>query len=363
MNGTHQPNAQALRSILGTSVPTVRLKEAITRCAPHDSTVLITGPTGTGKELVARSIHRCSHRSGALFIPVDCTSISGSLFASQLFGHRKGAFTGADYEAIGCFRAAHQGTIFLDEIGELESDLQAKLLRVLQERVVVPIGSHDPHPVDVRVVCATSRDLKREVVEGRFREDLFYRLNVVQLETPPLKDRIGDIPELVEHFLERLAVMAGFSRKRVSPGTLELFATFDWPGNVRQLRHFVEQAVIACEEEMITLPIAQRLLDKARMPAPRPTVPPAAEACCEQCQTRSAENSALSHAHGADQDAGVAADSDGCWVTLGELERQHICTTLEHTFYNQSAAARLLGITRSMLIRKMHSYGLHTPKH
>ncbi len=197
------------------------------------SNVLITGPTGTGKELIARAIHAHSSRARQPFIPVDCAAVAGTLFASHVFGHLKGAFTGAGYAALGSFRAAHGGTIFLDEVGELECDMQMKLLRVLQQRVVTPLGSHEEIPVDVRVIAATNRDLARQMAEGQFREDLYYRLNVISLRTTPLRDRPEDIEPLARHFLDKLAVLHGLAPKRLSSAAVDRLRRYDWPGNVR----------------------------------------------------------------------------------------------------------------------------------
>ncbi|MCG8449420.1 MAG: sigma-54 dependent transcriptional regulator, partial [Pirellulales bacterium] len=217
--------------IVGTSLLTKRLRAEISRAAPFDSNVLVTGSSGSGKELVARTLHAQSARAEGLFIPVDCASLLGELMASQLFGHVEGAFTGASYSAMGCFRAADRGTIFLDEIGELELPLQARLLRTLQERVVTPVGSHEGIPVDVRIVAATNRNLQDEIAAGRFREDLYYRLNVVSIETPPLCARPEDIPELAESFLKEL-VAQGLPHRALSPGAMEAMQDYAWPGNV-----------------------------------------------------------------------------------------------------------------------------------
>ncbi len=198
--------------LLGQSRWAVHAREQIARFAAVDASVLIHGPTGAGKEVIARAIHEQSPRANEPFIPVCCTTITNQLFASQLFGHCKGAFTGAEHAAMGCFRAADGGTIFLDEIGELELDMQAKLLRVVQERAVVPVGSSTSEPVDFRIVCATNRDLKQEVASGQFREDLYFRLNVVSMEACRLKDRPEDIGLLAEHFLEQF----GFRAVRLS---------------------------------------------------------------------------------------------------------------------------------------------------
>ena len=376
--------SRGVHAIIGESNWAAQLRREILRVAVHDSTVLITGPTGTGKELIARSIHEESGRAARPFIPVDCTSISGTLFASQLFGHRKGAYTGANYEALGCFRAADRGTIFLDEIGDLELDLQAKLLRVLQERIVVPVGGHDGVPVDVRIVAATNRDLKQEVLAGRFREDLYYRLAVVPVESCALHQRTADIPALSNHFLAELSKRSGMPHKQLTPGALELMAHFPWPGNVRQLRHLLEQAVVICEEDLLSLPLIQSLLERARMSKPGASIESEWAKSPPESDTASAENSTYSvpvtvepsphvnppqlSIHKPSESQEVSAEPNSAlpkhsqsWSTLLELERNHILLTLEHTYYNQSAAARLLGITRQSLLRKMKKYQLRLP--
>ena len=321
------------------------IRKEITRCAVYDASVLITGPTGTGKELIARAIHRQSPRAAQPFIPVDCTTLTSALFASQLFGHRKGAFTGAEHETLGCFRAAQGGTIFLDEIGDLELDLQAKLLRVLQERIVVPVGGHEGTPIDVRVVAATNRDLKRDVVRRRFREDLYFRLNVVSLETIGLCRRPDDIPKLCEHFLDQLGKRSGFPRKSLSSGAIELLTLFEWPGNIRQLQHVIEQAAILCQEDVITLPLVHELLERARLPHRR---------------RRQHSPTVIEHAarEGGSAAEGVEVRSGGdcagpVWKTLNDVEDEHIRSTIDRTYYNQTAAADLLGISRYALIRKL----------
>jgi DNA-binding NtrC family response regulator len=232
--------------IIGNSLLIVHLRRNVARAAQFSSNVLISGPSGTGKELVARWLHQQGPRAGRPFIPVDCASLSGELMVSQLLGHVVGAFTGAHCDTLGCFRAADKGTLFLDEIGELDLLLQAKLLRVLQERTVTPVGSLASYAVDVRVVAATNRDLRREVAAGRFREDLDYRLSVIPLRTAPLRERREDVPLLAAAFLDQLAA-EGLPRCTLSADAVRVLALHDWPGNVRQLRNILEQAVIETE--------------------------------------------------------------------------------------------------------------------
>jgi DNA-binding NtrC family response regulator len=311
---------------------------------------------------LAREIHAASPRSESPFIPVDCTGITGSLFASQLFGHRKGAFTGAQYEALGCFRAAEGGTIFLDEIGELELSLQAKLLRALQERVVLPLGGHDPLPIDIRVIAATNRDLRAEVTAGRFREDLYFRLAVVELESLPLARRREDIGPLSEHFLQELSTQHGLPRCQLSPGALEALEHFSWPGNIRQLRHLLEHAVITSNATLINLPQIQSLLDGAYS-ATRHSVEPA-PAAVPRCapSPESGAHRRQPAPYSAPVEAAPRVATPRAWPRLDQLERDHILVTLEHTYYNQTAAARLLGVTRQTLSRRIEKYGLALPE-
>ena len=338
--------------IVGRSAATVQLRADISRVARFSSSVLITGPSGTGKELVARQIHAQSPRARQPFIPVDCAAMTGELMASQLFGHVAGAFTGANCDALGCFRAANGGTLFLDEIGEMEHALQAKLLRVLQEHVVTPVGSHRGERVDVRVVAATNRDLRSEVVAGRFREDLYYRLHVVRLRVTALRERPEDIAPLAEAFLHQLAE-EGLPKCSLSPEARDVLVSFPWPGNVRQLRNVLEQAAIESPSPVISAALVRDIIslshaaadavadggDSLRFAAPQTPagapIPPSKD---------------------------LLAEDDAAWLTLESLERQHIVRTLERTFHNRSAAARLLGVTRQSLLRKMKHYGLDADK-
>jgi len=235
--------------IVGSSPALKTVVASIVKVAPTDSTVLITGETGTGKELIARAIHKRSRRSGHAFIGVNCASIPASLIASELFGHEKGAFTGALQQRRGRFELAHSGTIFLDEIGDLPAETQIALLRVLQEREIERVGSSRAIAVDVRVLAATNRDLEAAVESGAFRQDLYYRLNVFPIRNPPLRERVEDIPVLVEYLVERYAKKAGKSIRKIKKQTLELFQAYDWPGNVRELQNVIERAVVLCEGE------------------------------------------------------------------------------------------------------------------
>jgi formate hydrogenlyase transcriptional activator len=235
--------------IVGSSQALRRVLAQVGKVAPSDSTVLILGETGTGKELIAGAIHKRSRRSKRPFIRVNCAAIPPSLIASELFGHEKGAFTGALQRRLGRFESADGGTIFLDEIGDLPPETQISLLRVLQEREIERIGSNQPIGVDVRVIAATNRDLGAAVSTGTFRQDLFYRLNVFPIRVPALRERSDDIPLLVEYFVERYARKAGKRFRHIKKKTLALFQAYDWPGNIRELQNVVERAVILCDEE------------------------------------------------------------------------------------------------------------------
>ena len=233
--------------IVGSSPALKAVLSSIVKVAPTDSTVLITGETGTGKELIARAIHKGSQRAGHAFITVNCASIPSSLIASELFGHEKGAFTGALQRRQGRFELAHSGTIFLDEIGELPAETQIALLRVLQERQFERVGGSRVIPTDVRIIAATNRDLGAAIASGTFRPDLFYRLNVFPIQVPPLRDRVDDIPLLVEYLVDRYAKKAGKRIRSISKDTLSLFRSYNWPGNIRELQNVVERAVILCD--------------------------------------------------------------------------------------------------------------------
>ncbi len=263
-------HSSMFEEIVGSSPALCNVLAQVARVAPTDSTVLISGETGTGKELIARAIHKRSKRAARAFIRVHCAAIPQSLIASELFGHEKGAFTGALQRRVGRFEAAHGGTILLDEIGELPMETQIALLRVLQEREFERIGSTQPLKVDVRVVAATNRDLGRAVEAGTFRQDLFYRLNVFPIRIPPLRERVDDIPLLVEYSIDRYGKKAGKNFRAISKKTLELFETYDWPGNVRELQNVIERAVVLCDGD--TFSIDETWLKRTSRP-PGPEVP------------------------------------------------------------------------------------------
>jgi PAS domain S-box-containing protein len=245
--------ASMFGEIVGSSPALRDVLSQVAKVALTDATVLILGETGTGKELLARAIHKRSRRASGAFIRVNCAAIPPSLVASELFGHEKGAFTGALHRRLGRFEAANGGTILLDEIGELPPEAQVALLRVLQEREIERVGSSHPIPVDVRVIAATNRDLEGAVARGAFREDLFYRLNVVPLRAPPLRDRADDIPMLVEYWVDRFAKRAGKRFLNIERQTLHRLQEYDWPGNVRELQNVIERAVVLVEGETFTV--------------------------------------------------------------------------------------------------------------
>jgi transcriptional regulator with GAF, ATPase, and Fis domain len=241
--------ALMFEEIVGASPALRAVLSLVSKVAPTDSTVLLTGETGTGKELIARAIHKRSRRSSSAFVSVSCAAIPSSLIASELFGHEKGAFTGAGQRRLGRFELADEGTLFLDEVGELPAETQITLLRVLQEREFERVGGHQPIRADVRVITATNRDLEAAIAAGTFRGDLFYRLNVFPIEIPPLRERREDIPLLVEYFIAHFARKAGKTFRGINKKTLDLLVSYPWPGNIRELQNVVERSVIVCETE------------------------------------------------------------------------------------------------------------------
>ena len=251
--------------IVGSSPALQAVLSQVARVAPTDSTVLITGETGTGKELIARAIHKRSQRSSRAFVSVNCAAIPRDLIASELFGHEKGAFTGATQRRLGRFESAEGGTIFLDEVGELPAETQISLLRVLQEREFQRVGGNESFQIDVRVVAATNRNLEAAIADGGFRDDLFYRLNVFPIEVPPLRQRTEDIPLLVEYFIDRYASKAGKKITGINKRSLDLLRSYAWPGNIRELQNVIERSVIICDSE--NLSVDETWLGRRALPA------------------------------------------------------------------------------------------------
>ena len=305
----------------------------IKRIAPTPSTVLIHGESGTGKELAARALHRMSPRStgrdAGPFVPINCAAIAEEIIESELFGHIKGAFTGASSGREGLFYYARGGTLFLDEISELPLPVQAKLLRVLEERRVRPVGSEQEVPVDVRVVVATNRDLVAEVTAGRFRSDLYYRLQVVEVRMPPLRDRIEDLPDLVHYFIDQLSARLGVSGFACDEAALSRLSRYTWPGNVRELKNLIERSLILgyCADDFA--------LDDEIAVSPAP----------------SAGDTAFDYAEGITLESG---DDE----SLAAIERRHILGVLDTCKGNKSEAARRLGVSRKTLERKCAAWGV-----
>jgi formate hydrogenlyase transcriptional activator len=270
--GIPQQRRAATDAIVGESARLKSLLRQVSLVAPTDSTVLILGETGTGKELIARAIHELSNRSSRPFIRVNCAAIPPSLIASELFGHEKGSFTGALQRRQGRFEAANGGTIFLDEIGELPMETQIALLRVIQEREFERVGSSHAISVDVRIIAATNRDLEAAVTTGEFREDMFYRLNVFPIYVPALRERLEDIPLLVEHLVERYAQKVGKEFRTIKMNTIETLQAYDWPGNIRELQNVIERSVILSEGDVFSVDEAwlRREVRQARALAPLP---------------------------------------------------------------------------------------------
>jgi transcriptional regulator with GAF, ATPase, and Fis domain len=283
--------------IVGASNPLKAVLSRITKVAPTGSTVLITGETGTGKELVARAIHKKSQRGERAFVSVNCAAIPHDLILSELFGHEKGAFTGATQRRLGRFELADGGTIFLDEVGELLPDAQVALLRVLQERELERVGGGKPIHVDVRVIAATNRDMEAAVANGTFRQDLFYRLNVFPIEVPPLRDRKDDLLLLVEYFVQRYGVKAGKDIRSIDKKTLDLLQSYDWPGNIRELQNVIERSVILSSGDVFSVDESW-LTKKSVSPAPALKAAPLAKGQVEPRSEREMIEAALAVTRG-----------------------------------------------------------------
>jgi two-component system response regulator PilR (NtrC family) len=309
-----EPDVAALNRLIGDSPPMKRLRARIVAVADTPSTVLLTGESGSGKELVARALHEASPRRGSRFIAVNCGAIPETLFESHLFGHARGAFTGAVRDQRGLFIAADGGTLFLDEVGELPLALQVKLLRAIEDREVWAMGATAPVSVDIRLIASTNRRLDEEVTAGRFRADLFYRLNVVHLRLPTLRDRLEDVPCLVEHFIRRLNARLGMDVTGLTEAALQVLTRQPWRGNVRELEHVIESAMVLGKRGVISIDhLSSDLQDSA----------------------------------------GPAASPERLKDAVREFERQRVLQTLARTNFDKKEAARLLGVSLTSLYRKM----------
>jgi two-component system response regulator HydG len=306
---------------IGVSKPWLEVLRLVETVAPTDSTVLIQGESGTGKEVIARYIHELSSRTDGPFLSINCGALPESLLESELFGHVKGSFTGAIKDKVGLFGASTRGTFFLDEIGETTPATQVKLLRALQHREVIPVGSTEAVAVDTRVVAATNRDLDEEIRAGGFRSDLYYRLNVISLHLPPLRQRRDDIPVLAEHFLQRIAGARHEAAKQLASDALEALIEYAWPGNVRELENAIERAIILTSGDVITrAALPERVTERRAEPLVSTRTPPN--------------------------------------PTLEAVERAYIMWVLQSESGNKSRAAEVLGIDPSTLYRKLSRYGV-----
>jgi len=312
---------KTLDSYIGVSEPVINLKELIRQVAQVDSTILIRGESGTGKDLLARAIHTMSDRGDGPFVSINCAAIPETLLESELFGHGKGAFTGAVSHKEGLLKVADGGTFFLDEIGNTSPAIQVKLLRVLEEKKVTPVGETKPISIDVRLICATNADLEQEVKTGRFRPDLFYRLNVIPVCIPPLRERVEDIPLLVDHFVEKFCERHQLGLKGIQPEVYNVLSAYAWPGNVRELENTIERAVLLSKGGTLT--------------------------------TKSFPEDVVSG-----KTEGLVSHTEPKTPTLESIEKAYIHWVLEKSRGNKSKAARILGIDTSTLYRKLGKYAL-----
>lgn len=311
-------------TIIGNSPDSKSLMELVKRVAPSDSTILITGESGTGKELIAQIIHQYSDRSKGEFVTVNCAALPDTLLESELFGHRRGSFTGAVRDKDGLFKVASGGTLFLDEIGDMSPALQVKLLRALQEREVLPIGATKPVKIDVRVIAATNADLERKQATGEFRPDLYYRLSVIPIHIKPLRERPLDIQDMIDYFLDRSCRKSNLPVKRFSPEAREKLVSFAWPGNVRELENSIERLVILSDGEVIGLEALPGRISGQKSQHWSSLVTPASR-------------------------------------TLEEVEKSYMLQVLEESGWQKKRASEILGIDPSTIYRKLQRYGIHAP--
>jgi transcriptional regulator with PAS, ATPase and Fis domain len=307
--------------MLGNSLPMLKVFDLVTSAAASEAPVIIYGESGTGKEMVATAVHRLGARSSGPYIKVNCAALNENLLESELFGHVKGAFTGAEQNRIGRFEAADKGDIFLDEIGDLPMATQTKLLRVLQEKEFERVGDHNPISLDVRVIAATNKNLEKLMTEGRFRDDLFYRLNVIPIYLPPLRARREDVPLLTEAFIQRLQLKTGKSIIGISKNAMEQFLAYDWPGNVRELINALEYAFVLCPQDEIT---------------------------CEHLPAKI----------GVRAEHGIDARSATMPGVVQQEERRKLIEALQESGGNKTAAARRLGISRVTLWKRLKKHNI-----
>ncbi|HSR91120.1 MAG TPA: sigma-54 dependent transcriptional regulator [Gemmatimonadales bacterium] len=318
--------------LVGHSPAIIGVMKTVARVAPSQASVLVSGETGTGKELVARTVHRYSERSRAKFVAVNCSALAEGLLESELFGHVRGAFTGAQAARPGLFREADHGTLFLDEIGDISPALQSRLLRVLQEQEIVPVGSETPIRVDVRVIAATHRDLPVLVREGRFREDLYYRLNVVTITLAPLRERRQDIPLLIDDFLRRLGARHERGPVAVDPEAQRALLAYDWPGNVRELLNVLERALVLAAQDVIGPEHLSEEVRAALQPHAAPIIPQGPNSSATEM------------------------------IPLPVVEKRHVLAVLAASDGNRERAARVLQISRRTLSRMLQRWGMSVPR-
>jgi DNA-binding NtrC family response regulator len=321
--GREEHDPFMFQGIKGASAAMQGIFEIVRRVAPTNIFVLIEGPSGTGKELLARAIHGNSLRRGKPFKPVNCAGLTETLLESELFGHVKGAYTGANTDRKGLFEIADEGTLFLDEIGDMPLTMQAKLLRVIEDGVVVPVGSNKPTVVDVRIISATNQNLRKLIEQNKFREDLYFRIRGVDVSLPPLRDRPEDIPPLARHFLEEAVEETGSKVTGITEAVMRVLIAYEWPGNIRQLKNTIRTMVVMCDREKLDIP----------------DLPP------EMAQRRQLTGA-----------SGPPASLAG--VSLNDLERKAIMDTLARTEGNREKAAKILGIGERTLYRKIKEYNL-----
>ncbi len=370
--------------IIGQSGSLAEVFRVLKKVAPTDSTVLVTGESGTGKELLVRALHTYSERTDKPFVPINCGAIPKELLESELFGHEKGAFTHAIRTRSGRFEMADGGTIFLDEIGEMDLSLQVKILRVLQEKEIEKVGGQGVKKVDVRIVAATNRDLESEVAAGRFREDLYYRLNVIPLHLPPLRERAGDVLLLVRHFLQRFCEKKKRPVLGISPLVAKIFLAYPWPGNVRELENFMERlSILADGDEVEMEDLPQKILDAVgpleELPQEFPGVSEAEvlQACGEgvviaENTSQNLESTGANAQLGMPEQISVDAGQGFVWPTLAELEKYNMglkefLEAVEDRLLDEAMvksdgvknqAAELLGVKRTTLIEKLKKKGM-----